>query len=68
VHEESTRPNSRSDTPVQTPGDAASITQLIEHQRIVSQYRMAPLPLAAGLLYCPIFIAALWGSVGHAVL
>ena len=56
------------DAPAQMPGDAASITQLIEHQRIVSQYRMAPLPLVAGLVYCPIFIAALWGSVSHVVL
>jgi signal transduction histidine kinase/ActR/RegA family two-component response regulator len=68
VHEETTRSMTRSDTPVQALGDAASITQLIEHQRIVSQYRMAPLPLIAGLAYCPIFVAALWGTVSHAVL
>jgi signal transduction histidine kinase/CheY-like chemotaxis protein len=49
-------------------GDESSIAQLIEHQRIVSQYRMAPLPLVAGLSYCPLFVVALWGSVSHSVL
>jgi signal transduction histidine kinase/ActR/RegA family two-component response regulator len=29
---------------------------------------MAPLPLIAGLVYCPIFVAALWSSVSHATL
>jgi len=41
---------------------------LIARQRIVSQYRMAPLPLIAGLVFCPIFVAALWSSVGRATL
>jgi signal transduction histidine kinase/ActR/RegA family two-component response regulator len=48
--------------------DQLSTAQLIARQRIVSQYRMAPLPLIAGLAYCPIFVAALWSSVDHATL
>ena len=51
-----------------TGRDKPSTAQLIARQRIVSQYRMAPLPLIAGLVYCPIFVAALWGSVAHATL
>jgi signal transduction histidine kinase/ActR/RegA family two-component response regulator len=56
--------------PTRSPsaGDRISITQLIEHQRIVSQYRMAPLPLIAGLVYVPVFVWALWFTVAHAVL
>jgi signal transduction histidine kinase/ActR/RegA family two-component response regulator len=49
-------------------GDALTTAQLIARQRIVSQYRMAPLPLIAGLIYCPIFVLALWSSVGRATL
>jgi signal transduction histidine kinase/CheY-like chemotaxis protein len=50
------------------PGERPSTAQLIAWQRIVSQYRMAPLPLIAGLVYCPLFVAALWSDVGHTVL
>ncbi|HEX6720140.1 MAG TPA: response regulator [Burkholderiaceae bacterium] len=46
----------------------ATTAQLIARQRIVSQYRMAPLPLIAGLVYCPIFVLALWSSVAHTTL
>src|SRR5688572_20113224 len=49
-------------------GDTLGTAQLIARQRIVSQYRMAPLPLIAGLVYCPILVVALWSSVGHAML
>jgi signal transduction histidine kinase/CheY-like chemotaxis protein len=45
-----------------------STAQLIERQRIVSQYRMAPLPLIAGLVYCPLFVSALWSTADHALL
>jgi len=49
-------------------GDPSTTAQLIARQRIVSQYRMAPVPLIAGLVYCPVFVAALWSSVGHVTL
>jgi len=49
-------------------GERPTTAQLIARQRIVSQYRMAPLPLVAGLVYTPIFVAALWTTVAHATL
>src|SRR5262245_42468341 len=49
-------------------GPRDSTAQLIERQRIVSQYRMAPLPLLAGLLYCPLLVLALWSAVDHTTL
>jgi signal transduction histidine kinase/ActR/RegA family two-component response regulator len=54
--------------PVPASGDRPTTAQLIARQRIVSQYRMAPLPLIAGLIYCPILVAALWPTVGHTTL
>lgn len=45
-----------------------STAQLIEHQRLVSLYRTAPLPLIAGLVYVPVLLAALWPTVGHGLL
>jgi signal transduction histidine kinase/ActR/RegA family two-component response regulator len=47
----------------QAIGQRDSTARLIERQRIVSQYRMAPLPLVAGLAYCPLFVLALWSTV-----
>lgn len=57
-------------TPPQQPasGERPTTAQLIARQRIVSQYRMAPLPLVAGLVYAPILVAALWTTVAHATL
>ena len=49
-------------------GERPTTAQLIARQRIVSQYRMAPLPLVAGLVYAPIFVAALWPTVAHTLL
>ena len=49
-------------------GERPTTAQLIARQRIVSQYRMAPLPLVAGLAYAPVFLAALWTTVAHATL
>ncbi|HET7527966.1 MAG TPA: hypothetical protein VFK10_18645, partial [Burkholderiaceae bacterium] len=52
--------------PLAAPRDSTSL--LIERQRVVSQYRMAPLPLVAGLVYCPLFVLALWSGVDHVLL
>jgi signal transduction histidine kinase/CheY-like chemotaxis protein len=35
------------------------IDELIEHERVIELYRMAPRALIAGLLYCPFFVWAL---------
>jgi signal transduction histidine kinase/CheY-like chemotaxis protein len=61
-------PDTSPQRPAPVTGERPTTAQLIARQRIVSQYRMAPLPLIAGLVYCPIFVAALWTSVAHATL
>ncbi|MBL8318873.1 MAG: response regulator [Burkholderiaceae bacterium] len=44
--------------PVPAPVDRP-IDELIEHERVIALYRMAPRALVGGLLYCPFFVWAL---------